>query len=731
MRRTALVLIGAVCLVAGMALPGGSARAGEEAGRRSLEVRHSQNTDALPPYEVFEITFRHEREYANPFFEVAIEVTFTSPSGRQVTVGGFHYGSLEGPEVRVTQTDRDGGARSVDYVFEKADIWKARFAPAELGQWRYSYVFTNRQGGRATGDGAFTCVQGRTPNHGFVRRHPANPFRWVFDDGSPYFPIGLQDCWGDGSATGSVIDSVSMEGPFRTDRTNLVELPDGPLYVRGPSMNPQNADVYFRRHGRAGFNLFRFSQSNCSYALYGDLDHYSVQHGVMTDELLLCARKYGFRIFYGLFGYQKVFNDEADNAEGMEKVKRFVKYSVDRWGAYVDFWQFLNEQKADEGWYEIMVPYLRSIDPYRHPITTSWERPELPGIEVNAPHWYGRENELTSDEVTARRAKGWKEHGKPVIVGEQGNWVDPKKDRPPGVGGVWDAGSARRMRIRNWTALFHEIAFVFWDTSYARDGHFMNIWLGPQERQYVRAMQDFAYRLDADVRMAPVAVSEPGQVRAYGLASGERAGVYLHHFADHENPVRGLTVTLEVPVASQGYWYSPRDAAVLGVVKAPAGRQSFEAPAFAVDLALLITPDGAPDIDHDGLPNHLDPDDDNDGVPDGEDAFPIEPEEWADLDGDLIGDNLDADDDGNGSGDDRNGNGIPDHEEMDLDGDGVPRAKAVPWDAFPLDPNEWRDTDGDGIGDNADEDDDGDGWSDVEEQAAGTDPLDKLSFPSE
>ena len=31
------------------------------------------------------------------------------------------------------------------------------------------------------------------------------------------------------------------------------------------------------------------------------------------------------------------------------KVKRFIKYSVDRWGAMVDFWQILNEQKLAPG----------------------------------------------------------------------------------------------------------------------------------------------------------------------------------------------------------------------------------------------------------------------------------------------------------------------------------------------------------------------------------------------
>jgi hypothetical protein len=257
------------------------------------------------------------------------------------------------------------------------------------------------------------------------------------------------------------------------------------------------------------------------------------------------------------------------------------------------------------------------------------------------------------------------------------------------------------MRIRLWTAFFEEISFVFWNTSYARDGHSMNIWLGPREREYVAALQAFADSIGGDLRKVPVEVSDPHAARAYGLASSGRAAAYIHHFAGHREPLAGLRVTLDVPKAGKAWWYSPETAAILATADAPAGRRTFEAPAFAVDLALLV--------DRDGIPNDADPDDDGDGVPDATDAFPLEPEEWADRDGDLIGDNLDADRDADGKGDDEDGDGTPDHEELDADGDGVPRAGAVPWDAFPLDPKEWRDSDGDGVGDNADPDPDGDG----------------------
>jgi hypothetical protein len=647
------------------------------AGSNGLpQVQHSQNLAAVPRYDVLEITFRHAGQYENPFLDVSLDVTLTSPSAKRVQVGGFHY---------------------------KQDQWKARFAPGELGRWTYRFVFKDTKGQNASGEGEFTCIQGRKPSPGFVRRHPENPYRFVFDDGAPYFPIGVQDCWGDNNHNGSVLDVFSMEGPFRTDLKEPPALPAGPMFVRGPSSNPQNGDVFFRYFGRCGFNLYRYSQKNCSYELYRDLDHYLVQEGIMTDELLQCARRYGFRIFYGLFGYQPVFNKEPDNAEGLAKVKRFIKYSVDRWGAYVDFWEFLNEQHADDRWYGAMIPYLKSIDPYHHWITTSWERPELEGIEINAPHWYQRENELESDRITAARAQTWKRAGKPVVVGEQGNTSDRKKPIP-GIGGVWDDRSALRMRIRNWTAFFQEITFIFWNTSYARDGHFMNIWLGPKEREYVRAMQDFAYRLDKDVRMHTAKVSQPEAVRAYALASERRAGVYLHHFRDHAKPIADLQLDVDLPGKTKGYWYSPEDASIIKIVDISAGMNELAVPPFTVDIALLVTADVAPDIDNDGRPNHEDPDDDQDGVPDDRDAFPLDPHEWADKDRDWIGDNLDADDDGDGTPDDENHNGIPDHEELDFDDDGVDRAGTIPWDAFPFDPKEWHDADGDGIGDNSDPD---------------------------
>lgn len=745
MRAMKRVVALAVGLAAWTAAPGGHA-----AHVFALEVKVTQNTERLMPYQVFELTFQHEGEYANPTWDVTIDVTFTSPDGKKIPVGGFFYGSSK-PQVPIVRESTDARGRkrtTATWPCDPADLWKARYAPSEPGRWTFDYVFRNPSGGSASGSGSFEVVEGRVAQKGWVRINPDNPFRFVFEDGTPYFPIGFQDGVFDNNHNGSAMDAKSMEGPFRLDAADTRPAPPpGAMFARGPSMNPQNGDVYFGRHARAGFNLWRFSPNNFSIKVF-TLDDVDWSEARMVDEMMRLLRKYDIRFFYGIFGFTKAFNDQPNNAEGMAKVKRIIKYSVDRWGAYVDFWEMLNEQHADDEWYEITVPYLKSIDPYHKPVATSWQRPKLKWIDVNAPHWYGNEDELTSDRVTEARARETKRYGKPVVYGEQGNSRGREDRTAEGIGGVWDPGSARRMRVRLWTAMFTEISFIFWETSYAKDGHFMNIWLGPEERQYVRALQDFAYRLDAGIKPAEVELAGPGadHVRAHGLRSDSRAAVYLHHFRcdqcagtvggshhrwDHDRgEVQGVEIAVDVPRSSTGYWYDPRDASIVSSFDAPAGRQTFTAPPFEIDLALLITEDGPPDTDRDGVANDRDHDDDGDGVDDSDDAFPLEREEWADGDGDRIGDNLDADVDADGVADDRNQNGTPDNEEPDLDADGVPGAESIPWDAFPRDPNEWLDTDGDGIGDNADGDDDGDGYSDEEEKRAGTDPLNALSFPS-
>ena len=196
---------------------------------------------------------------------------------------------------------------------------------------------------------------------------------------------------------------------------------------------------------------------------------------------------------------------------------------------------------------------------------------------------------------------------------------------------------------------------------------------------------------------------------------------------------------------------------------------------------------GCPDYDGDGHADFEDAfpdnegywlDSDRDGFPDCEsddqapllrtdpesltcDSFPFDGTQWSDVDDDGWGDNPNgplADDfpedptqwedgDGDGLGDNPEGNspdpflndydndGFNDTVDIlpqlyspgDMDADGVPDKE----DVFMDDPYEWSDNDGDGIGDNTDSDDDNDGYSDVVEDAEGTDRNDASSTPVE
>lgn len=124
------------------------------------------------------------------------------------------------------------------------------------------------------------------------------------------------------------------------------------------------------------------------------------------------------------------------------------------------------------------------------------------------------------------------------------------------------------------------------------------------------------------------------------------------------------------------------------------------------------------DFDSDGLGDACD-DSDNDGVVDRDDPVPLDPNETVDSDNDGIGDNRDPDDDNDGIPDSLDDFPFDPSRSGDTDGDGVEDHV----DALPFNPNETLDNDRDGIGDNADLDDDNDGVSDIDELAAGRDPL--------
>jgi len=109
-----------------------------------------------------ELAFTADRDYANPFRDVALVATFThAASGRKVMVNGFY----------------DGGR-----------TWRLRFMPAELGEW--AYVTQSANPGLDGKTGRVTCVAPTRPFlHGPLR---ADGHHFVHADGTRRFLISTR-----------------------------------------------------------------------------------------------------------------------------------------------------------------------------------------------------------------------------------------------------------------------------------------------------------------------------------------------------------------------------------------------------------------------------------------------------------------------------------------------------------------------------------------------------------
>ncbi len=503
-------------------------------------------------YDVYEITFEWDSaRYENVWMQVDLNVNFTIPSGEIVTIEGFFY---------------------------EPNVWKARFAPSETGLYTWN-ASLNDASGDATATGEVEVTD--SDASGFLRVSDDNPMRWEHDDGSAFHPLGIQDCLLDVNNDGNPINDWGLDGEVRPPGQHL----PGTF---------SDIDTYFSTYAAAGFNLLRWSINNCSFNLYERVGVSEIridsQAGKWGDELLQNARAHGFRVYMGIFGVQPPFlNDTRERR--MNSVRHAVDYTVARYGAYVDVWELMNEARPEtrtgDAWYEIVVERLGNIDPYAHPISTSWERPDLTYIDVISPHWYASESPADSvvamtDQITSARAQAENyAPSRPIMFGEIGN-QDVN----------WDIDSARRLRIRTWTAFFNEASLIFWNSSFAKDYAVQgaaNVYLGPEERIYTRVIQDYAALFPSDTIMTPVdVVAAP--ISAFGLSAPERFGVYVVNNETHETPTENAQITVDVPFAGTGIWLDPSTGSELARAPIDVGIQIIDVPPFVADVALLVMP---------------------------------------------------------------------------------------------------------------------------------------------
>ncbi len=451
-----------------------------------------------------------------------------------------------------------GEAFSVSGFYHSKDLWMVRFAPEQIGTWKYQLSITDKNGQSQIID-SFLCIP--SSEQGFIRLHPTNPKRWIYSGtGNLYTAVGFGDCMGE--QRNSILgDADLIDGGFRSKG-----------YHEGINWILPYSQYLIAYGDAAGFNIYRYSDGNCAYSNIKNIstsgNDFDTLHLRWTDTLFNALRAHGFRIFMTILATPHG-NSSDDNS--MAATFKYVQHCIDRYGSLVDFWELVNESSPDSLWISKVSGYIHAKDPYHHLVSMSWETPNHPAIDIISPHWYGREDVRSSDQTTADKIASFKQIPKPVIFGEQGQ-------------GLWDSLAAMRLRGRIWSALFNEGIIVFWNSSFAKDCD-CNQYLGWEERRYVRVLQNFSVLLDSGVRKIPLQTI--GHLKAWGLQSSKTLAFYIRDDQDVKEINSAKQITVTSPVYGTGYWYNVHSGDMLGTVDIGLGQQTLEIPNFQTDIAFI------------------------------------------------------------------------------------------------------------------------------------------------
>ena len=460
-------------------------------------------TETVAKNAVFEVALTCDAVPANPFTEANAGAAFVSPSGETVAVPGFYYGGAE---------------------------WRVRFVPREHGVWRWKATLT-APGGDVAKQGAFRCEG--TTGRGFLRLSERNRYRMEYEDGTPFYPIGIQTC----SFLTPDFDGPAADGSWRsTSAAEWVEAFDGAVNLVRTQLGQGT---------RSGCALPLIKAGDTKKNIPpGAIDRYDTDLAAKMDDVFRLHRAHNISQILILFQDMSLWGDPTSvfgkgrdlvnfknvNAPNMPDQERYIRYVVARFGCFVDVWELFNEDSyAPNDYLAHLAKVLRDADPYDHLITTNYARPAEPWCEIVTWHEYMGMPPNGVDAYVASQIAIYKSYGKVVQNTEFGNQgklsnFDPVK---------W--------RIAVWTAFLNESGLLFWGmsgrktvaTGVNRGGN-ANAYIGPESRQYFRVLNAFNRDMPVDMKPVPSGYLEHTDLRTCALSNGEVTALYVHHFSDHE-----------------------------------------------------------------------------------------------------------------------------------------------------------------------------------------------------
>ncbi|MBZ9938380.1 DUF4038 domain-containing protein [Mesorhizobium sp. BR1-1-16] len=290
------------------------------------------NPSVLPRRSVGEWQLKSTRAYKAPFADVRVDGIFTSPSGKEFIMPGFH--------------DGDG-------------VWKLRFNPGEAGRWTFRIASVPHDPELA-GEGSFDVEERET--RGFLKATPGKAWGFHYENGEPVFFLGdtVYDLFGMAYCGGDV------EGFLKRRQKHGFNL----FRCRLPISRFHPPEGYSDWHSK---RLWPWGGSETSPRF----DIFNLDYFRSVDETvaLIDGMGMGIEMIMEGWGFEFPFNHRAWFTPEWEEL--WMRYLIARYDAYaaVHFWTPLNE-------YE----YYPNGDWHHKPAADRWALWIARWIKRTAPH---------------------------------------------------------------------------------------------------------------------------------------------------------------------------------------------------------------------------------------------------------------------------------------------------------------------------------------------------------
>jgi hypothetical protein len=323
-------------------------------------------------YDKFEATYSLGNTYSNPYdpSNIDVNVDFTSPSGKHYNVNGFIYQSYT----------RTGDFNSQNLLASGPLVWKVRFSPNEEGSWSYQISafdgVTNTAAVRQ-----FTVNS--SSKKGFIRISSYNSRYFAYDNGENYFPLGEGMGWPGSGGTYQYDTWVSLlaaaggnyirvwNAPWHTEVEWAYSYPSSP--VLPGNYSSRQAEAWELDH------IFDLADSNGVKVLLC-----MINHGKFSSTINPNWDSNPYNSNVNPNGLIATPQEVWTNASVQIYLKRVWRYYVARYAYSTALfsWELWNEMEWSDDylnqvansalWHQASADYFRSIDPYKHLVTTSY-----------------------------------------------------------------------------------------------------------------------------------------------------------------------------------------------------------------------------------------------------------------------------------------------------------------------------------------------------------------------